>query len=369
MKARALTLALGGALVASGCGASSGLRVENSGGTVPVTRPATSTVHVRSLDAVAFPSATHGWAAGQGAIIATTDGGRTWTEQYRGSAAVHSLDFTDDRNGWAVGEVSLLRTIDGGATWEQAGEPTGRVLTSVDFVSPTRGWGIAVKEPAGPSLGDVVGTTDGGMTWSVVRPSAANSLCTSGSTLIAGAGSQVERSGDGGSTWTTLFDASNARTPWFGTTVECAGSSIWALFQGGAAAGSQGYAAYASPDAGASWKPVVVAPILAGSDPAFHGVAQLDNYAGPFAAVTPSEAVFLGQCPACDPQHVMVLRTQDGGAQWERHVINGFVPTGVAFADSGHGWMTTQLGGYPGRHAAILATTDGGRTWHPVFPA
>jgi len=27
-----------------------------------------------------------------------------------------------------------------------------------------------------------------------------------------------------------------------------------------------------------------------------------------------------------------------------------------------------QLGGYPGRHAAILATTDGGRSWHPVYP-
>ena len=108
--------------------------------------------------------------------------------------------------------------------------------------------------------------------------------------------------------------------------------------------------------------------VRAGSDPAFHGVAQLDAYPGPFAAVSPSEAVFLGQCPACDPQHVTVLRTEDGGTSWERHVINGFVPTGLAFADAEHGWMTTQLGGYPGRHAAILATTDGGRSWHPVYP-
>jgi hypothetical protein len=124
-----------------------------------------------------------------------------------------------------------------------------------------------------------------------------------------------------------------------------------------------------SSDAGASWRPVIVAPILAGSEPAFRGVARLDAYPGPFAAVTPSEAVFLGQCPACDPQHVMVLRTEDGGTRWQRHVIGGFVPTGLAFADADHGWMTTQLGGYPGRHSAILATTDGGRTWHPVYPA
>jgi hypothetical protein len=152
--------------------------------------------------------------------------------------------------------------------------------------------------------------------------------------------------------------------------VQCAGpSSIWVLFLGGSAAGSQGYAAYTSSDAGASWRPVVVAPILAGSDPAFRGVAQLDAYPGPFDAVSSAEAVFLGQCPACDPQHVMVLRTEDGGAHWQRHAIGGFVPTGLAFADAEHGWMTTQLGGYPSRPAAILATSDGGRTWHRVFPA
>ena len=179
---------------------------------------------------------------------------------------------------------------------------------------------------------------------------------------------RVLRSTDAGVTWTPLFDAPSASTTWMAAFVRCAGRSIWALFQGDAAAGSQGYAVYASSDGGASWRPVVVAPILAGSDPAFRGVAQLDAYAGPFAAVTPSEAVVLGQCPACDPQHVTILRTQDGGGSWQRHVINGFVPTGLAFADASHGWMTTQLGGYPGRHAAILATTDGGRTWHPVYP-
>lgn len=370
MRFLAVTSALVWTLVACACGASSGLRIENSGRTAQVTTPAGSQPHVRSLDAVAFVSDTRGWAAGQHAIIATSDGGRTWTQQFSGKADIRSLGFTDDRNGWAVASTELLRTTDGGATWETAAEPDGRILSSVDFVSPTDGWGIASKPFPGALLDDLVRTTDGGMTWSVLRRDAANTVCTSGSTLVAGSGSRVLRSTDGGASWTRLFDASSARNTWFEAIVQCAGSSsIWALFQGGAAAGSQGYAVYASSDAGASWRPVVVAPILAGSDPAFRGVVRLDAYAGPFAAATPSEAVFLGQCPACDPQHVMVLRTQDGGGDWERHVINGFVPTAVNFADAEHGWMATQLGGYPGRHAAILATRDGGRTWHPVFPA
>jgi photosystem II stability/assembly factor-like uncharacterized protein len=369
MSVRAAGLGIVCALVAAGCGASAGLRVENSGGTVPVTTRAGAQPRVHSLDAIAFPSKTHGWAAGQGAIIATSDGGRTWTQQYRGRAGIRSLDFAGERNGWAVAEASLLRTTDGGATWEQAGEPEGRLLTSVDFVSAMRGWGVATLTGVAEAPymgGTVVRTSDGGESWSVVGPSDRNSVCATGTTLVAGAGSRVLRSTDGGSTWTPLFDAGDT---WMETNVQCTGSSIWALFLGGGAAGSQGYAAYASGDAGATWRPAVVAPILAGSDPAFHGVARLDNYPGPFAAVTPAEAVFLGQCPACDPQHVMVLRTEDGGSHWARHVINGFAPTGLAFADASHGWMTTQLGGYPDRHAAILATTDGGQSWYPVFPA
>jgi len=364
-------LVLACSLVAAGCGASTGLRIENSGRTVRTVAPAGAQPHVRSLAAVAFVNDTHGWAAGRHAIIATADGGRTWTQQYRGPADVRSLDFTDERDGWAVAADSLLRTTDGGATWSLAGEPSGPVLVSVDFVSRTRGWGVTqVGDGSAPySGGAVLQTTDGGKSWSSVGSEGVNSLCVSGGTLIAGAGSRVLRSIDDGVTWTTLFDASTSRDTWMGATVQCAGpSSIWVLFLGGSAAGSQGYVAYTSPNAGASWRPVVVAPILAGSHPAFRDVVRLDAYPGPFDAMSAAEAVFLGQCPACDPQHVMVLRTEDGGANWQRHVIGGFVPTGVAFADARHGWMTTQLG-YPGRHAAILATSDGGRTWHRVFPA
>jgi photosystem II stability/assembly factor-like uncharacterized protein len=372
MNVRAIPITLASALLVAACGTSSGLRVENSGRTVRVTKPAGHQPRVDSLNAVAFVSSTRGWAGGKDAIIATADGGTTWTQQYAGRAEIGSLDFTDDQHGWAVASASLLRTTDGGATWSAASEPAGLVLTGVDFVTSEQGWGIAL--PAGdigaPVVGALVSTTDGGTSWSVVKSGVGNSLCVSGGTMVAGAGSRVLRSTDGGMTWIPLLDAATDRTTWMGATVQCpVGSSIWVLFDGGAAAGSQGYAVYASADAGASWRPVVVAPILAGSDPAFRGVTQLDAYSGPFAAVSATQAVFLGQCPGCDPQRVMVLRTQDGGSRWDRHVINGFVPAALAFADADHGWLAAQLGGYPGRHPAILATTDGGRTWHPVYPS
>ena len=373
MSARVTLAALACGLVAAGCGTSSGLQVENGGTTVRIVKPAGQEPRVDGLDAVAFTSTSRGWAAGRGAIIATTDGGATWTQQYKGRADISSLVFADEQHGWAVASDSLLRTADGGATWSPAGEPEGLALTSVDFTSAEEGWGIAY--PAGtlgePALGALVSTTDGGSSWAVVKQGVADSICASGGELVAGAGSKVLDSTDGGATWSTLLDAAGGPgAQWFTATVQCPDlQSIWVLFEGGGAAGSQAYAAYASADAGVAWQPVVVAPMLVGSDPAFANVTPLDAYPGPFAAVSASEAIFLGQCPACNPQHVTVLRTKDGGERWGRRVVNGFVPTGLAFADRDHGWMTTLVGGLEGRRSAILATTDGGRSWHPVYPS
>jgi len=369
MKAFAAVLVV--SLVTAGCGASTGLQVANSGRTTPVTTATTTQPRVSRLDAVAFPSTTRGWAAGSGAIIATSDRGLNWTRQYRGGADIEALDFVDTRHGWAVAKQSLLRTNDGGAEWSRAAEPNGLLLTSVDFVSADQGWGIAL--PPGsvtdPVPGALVRTADGGAHWSVVKTAVADSVCVSGDTLVAGSGSKVLQSTDGGRTWSTLLDAGSRVAQWFSATVQCPDlQSIWVLFQGGGAAGSEGYAAYASRDDGVGWQPVVVSPILVGSDPAFKGVTPLDAYSGPFAATSATHAVFLGQCPACAPR-VTVLRTEDGGASWDRHQIAGFVPTGLAFADAEHGWMTTQIGGLEGTRSAILATSDGGRSWHPVYPS
>jgi photosystem II stability/assembly factor-like uncharacterized protein len=366
-------IVLSASLLAAACGTSSGLQVEHGGSTTKIVKPAGPQPRVDGLDAVAFPTTSRGWAGGTGAIIATTDGGSTWTLQYTGRADIHSLAFADEQHAWAVASGSLLRTTDGGATWSPAAEPEGLVLTSVTFTSADDGWGIAFPPGGvgGPGLGALVRTADGGSSWSVVDPHVADSICVSGGELVAGAGSKVLDSTDGGATWSTLLDAASGPiTQWFTATVQCPDlQSIWVLFQGGVAAGSEGYAAYTSADAGVGWQPVVVAPMLVGSDPAFANVTPLDAYPGPFAAVSASEAIFLGQCPACNPQHVTVLRTRDGGARWDRRVVNGFFPTGLAFADPGHGWMTTLVGGVEGRRSAILATTDGGRSWHPVYPS
>ena len=325
----------------------------NSGLTTPVTRPPAAQPHVGRLDAIAFSDRSHGWAAGEGAIIATDDGGATWTEQYRGGADISALQFSDHLHGWAVATGSLLRTTDGGASWSQAAEPAGRALTQVEFTDADHGWGIAYPsgpgDASGPTAGTLVRSGDGGDSWAVVKPRVANSVCVSGGNLIAGSGSRVLSSADGGVSWTTLLDAASPQSGWLSATVRCSGpGSIWVLFEGDSGAGSQAYVAYFSGDAGRAWQPVVSSPVTVALGTGMHRVVTLDSLPGPFDAVSTATAVFLGQCPACAPQRVTVLRTANGGGSWQRRLINGFAPTGLDLVDADHGWMTALIGGRRG---------------------
>lgn len=75
------------------------------------------------LTAVHFVSAKQGWAVGHDALIlATTDGGQTWQQQYKNPAAeAPLLDvwFSSEFEGFAVGAYGqIVRTSNGGKSWE-----------------------------------------------------------------------------------------------------------------------------------------------------------------------------------------------------------------------------------------------------------
>jgi photosystem II stability/assembly factor-like uncharacterized protein len=67
---------------------------------------------------VAFTDATHGWVVGSsdGTILATADGGATWSTQTSGTSnQLNGVAFTDDTHGWAVGDGGvILATSTGG---------------------------------------------------------------------------------------------------------------------------------------------------------------------------------------------------------------------------------------------------------------
>ena len=123
--------------------------------------------HVSAVD---FTDAQHGWiACASGALLATSDGGTTWTVHDTGtSAALNSVSFVDQAHGWASGtrylasspEYVVVRTSDGGDTWQTV---SSLDCTSVDFVDSSHGWAVTGS--------DLCSTSDGGVTWTkVVTP-------------------------------------------------------------------------------------------------------------------------------------------------------------------------------------------------------
>lgn len=115
-------------------------------------------------------------------VLASTDGGRTWRRVSR--EPVVWLSFVDAVQGWAVspqdptlaGPVggvvgTLLATADGGRTWTQHGNPCrqyGLAPVAVSFPDAGHGWiGCAGGAGAGTAPKAVMATVDGGKTWTV----------------------------------------------------------------------------------------------------------------------------------------------------------------------------------------------------------
>jgi len=117
------------------------------------------------LTCVAFADAEHGWAAGHdGVIIATIDGGKTWTRQDDGkdldTVYLDTL-FLDAQHGFVVGAYGkFLETTDGGKTWQ----PRHVSDEDVHFNRLTRD-GASTLYLAGES-GTVLVSRDKGRTWS-----------------------------------------------------------------------------------------------------------------------------------------------------------------------------------------------------------
>ena len=83
-------------------------------------------------------------------------------------AALHAIQFVDEREGWAVGDDGVIfHSIDGGETWDR--QPTGlrASLRSVHFLNPFTGWVVGREELpfSRGSTGVILLTRDGGITW------------------------------------------------------------------------------------------------------------------------------------------------------------------------------------------------------------
>ncbi len=182
------------------------------------------------LNAIASPDAQHLWAVGSsdpasgtpGAIIASRDGGATWSVQKSDpGVSYRSVAFSDAHNGWAVGHGGaqgsgsvIAHTTDGGATWTVSRLAAVDALLSVTCSDAEHAW--AVGDAYGGSSATIASTRDGGRTWNVrrlhlaagdpkrfslmaVTCADASHIWAAGTTQQAGI---VIASSDGGATWT-----------------------------------------------------------------------------------------------------------------------------------------------------------------------
>jgi hypothetical protein len=336
------------------------------------------------LTGIQFVSAAQGWAVGQDAILATTDGGLRWTAQRTGPLGLTSVDFISSQVGWAVGTDTLLATSDGGAHWTALPEPCPPIR-SVHFISPDAGFAVAGGRnlgdfgPAIPEIaGVVLATGDGGRSWQVLpTPADPQTVCFSDPRDgWLGADGRLYRTTDGGRSWVPLTAAVQLALPGYPATmiVQCAGpGSAWALDVGpGAAMSQEAHVGYHAGPAGA-------VPIFAEQyfpHPALSVVADSPgSYAGPFSAISPSAAAFIDSCPACGL----------GTAPWDLATGSGAVLTGegnvgggltqpeaASFVSPRLGWVvgivTSENGtGVFRQQQRIVFTDDGGRTWHVQY--
>jgi len=117
---------------------------------------------------VACVSASHAWVVGGdmgsgGAVFATRDGGAHWQRQYVTKAGdLWGIAFADARHGWAVGDGVILATADGGASWRQH-LVKGCFLSSVAGGDALSAWAVG----SGANRDVILATTDGGTSWQV----------------------------------------------------------------------------------------------------------------------------------------------------------------------------------------------------------
>ncbi len=126
-----------------------------------------------SLGRLDFPDLRHGWLVGQG-MYATTDSGRTWQGQVYDSITVGGLCgavFIDSLRGWACAQSSgwVIHTSDGGKTWVNEfhipQSPHQLTPSNISFSDSLNGWIFGFTFYLGDLSELIYRTTDGGKSW------------------------------------------------------------------------------------------------------------------------------------------------------------------------------------------------------------
>ena len=300
----------------------------------------------------------------QAVLIATQDGGQTWSTVFTPTEANYwsysdAVSFANAQDGWfflkdvETWQGYLYRTQDGGQTWtlESSQVASGRdVAGAPDFVSPEVGW-LPNNAGAAPFTDGLLVTGDGGQTWTEVGAQDEWSL--SGVSLLSptvgyavGKGGDFQeaflaRTTDGGQTWTQVLP-SPAPTSQVDFVSQKQGFGVGLPIDP--------TAILATSDGGATWSVVS------------HSAQQVEA----MSFLSPSQGYLLAVDPQT-PSDGALLYTQDGGESWQQTATVP-MPNGQVmgpyfrFFDARQGIVETE--NYP--DVVLEATQDGGQTWTEI---
>ena len=301
-------------------------------------------------------SPTVGWwdTNGEGNIVRTTDGGISWTDATPASFVqdiTASTFFLDATHAWDIETISAngssqtitFRTSDGGNTWRSGTDITiaGQVFSPprTYFFDTSHGWllfGISTLESTNQEL---FKTVDGGLTWTLV----ADKLLGDGTSNLTGCH------------WDTLAFASTS-VGW--SLATCPGATYQQLL--------------VTHDGGKTWAPEQLA----------RGIGAGTNLGCP--CQTPlvfdhGQAMILATASSPPPSRLELLMTSDAGTTWSPRALPGEAIFGMDFTDPQHGWAIAgpasifsrdssgQFPALPGVAVPLYRTVDGGLTWTPVL--
>ncbi len=324
-----------------------------------------------------FSDSLNGWITGGGYDIPggivgrTRDGGQTW--RFRNGVAVetgagfglHRVQFRDVVHGWVANDDGVLLTEDGGESWRRAtgigGD--GPALFDVQFIDAGNGWAVGTSR--------LIRTEDGGETWRTLVKGAYENGYFSGNAVhfldarhgwLAGRDGTLMRSDDGGQTWTPValpLRAGERPTLWDLTFSDALHG--WTVGDSGSI--------FHTDDGGENWTlqehGVPVIRVIPKGEPLRprEVVPELETEPDRLCI---SAVHFIDSNQGCaagyyaDVAESIVMRTRDGGANWEvERVQPGEILRAVFVLDSTHAWAVGDRVRTPAQ--VVLRYVDGTR--------
>jgi len=286
----------------------------------------------------------------RGVIWHTNDGGNNWDQQYSGvECRLNSVFFLDRKLGWAVGGESrpqpqsargiVLRTTDGGQSWMQVPDLLLPRLNRVKFFDDQRGIVLGEAAPFAPS--GAFFTQDGGQTWQSLPSDRAGDWLT-GDFLGEEAGAVAGSAGR----FATFARRQILHSPLAVPALHAYRAMRLIAPTGGWLVGDGGLV-MTTTDLGRSWQtPPGELPEFAVNHFDFCALAVHGSHV--WVAGSPGTRVF---------------HSADLGRSWRSFATGQMLPLrALTFVDDKQGWAVGELG-------TILATDDGGYSWHVQRPA